>query len=216
MWDDTSGVDLDGYEETDKQIDVYVSTGSPLTPWTLLESFNVPGGPQAMRFDKKTEIILTKDPGRGNLAFKLNFPNGYTSPAGNTIGILEIELYLSEEFEHLKKNHHLDLIDDSRPEDVLAFRRNLPDSNSMSGLGDVAGDAVTFTDTSFGGIAFCFHDLGKSITIDGETRKIVNVLPSGSTINAITVNSALSGAPKSGVAWDITASGADIDDGETK
>jgi len=212
---------LDGF----KEIQIYRPTDETLDTWVLHETFNTPGNRQVSRFFhssapnfsmSSTTIILT-NPLPGDIkAVKIHFPTGLQVIKGlDILNIAEIDIHLSEEFEHLKKNNHLDLPLDSRVEDVVAFERNLADGNSLAGTGDIAGDGITFTDTSFAtGVVFCSYDLGKSITIGSDTRVIVDVLPSGSTLNTIKLNSALTTFPATGLAWSISKTGG-ISDGDT-
>jgi hypothetical protein len=210
--EDSNGLDYDA-----KQIDVYISADGSLLSWTLFQTFNGgTGTPKAVRQNNQTTLVFPTPPPANIIAFKLSFPDGLYSPDGNGLEISEVQLYLSEEFEHLKKNLHLDLHLDSRPEDVLSFIRTLADGNSITGMGSTVGGPPwdTFEDDDAARIVFCSYDLGKTITINGtEVVKIVDVIAEPNALRRIKVSPDLSGA-LAGVSWDITASGADIQDGE--
>jgi hypothetical protein len=208
--------DENGLADNAQQIDVYISSDGTLLSWTLFQTFNGGSGtPKAVRRNNQTILVFPDPPPSGTRAFKLNFPDGLYSPDGNGLEISEVQLFLSEEFEHLKKNLHLDLHLDSRPEDVLSLIRTLPDGSSITGMGSTVGGSPfeTFEDDDSARIVFCSFDLGKTITIDGEVVRIVDVISEPSAIRRIKVSPALSGA-KAGVSWSIDASGADIEDGE--
>lgn len=208
---------VDGLLESAREIRIYRPTDDTLLSWTLHEIFNTASSRQVTRFDRRTEIILTAALPADIKGLKIYVPSGLSVIKGvDVLNIAEVEIYLSAEFLSLPKNHRADLVDDSRPEDVLGFQRKLASSTSMSGTGDVAAGGFIFTDTSFGGVAFSPYDLGKSIVIAGETRTIVKITASGANIDTIEVDTALTVHPNPGVAWSISAGASDLVDGNIK
>jgi hypothetical protein len=158
LWDIDA---TDGLTNSGEPIEVYTTTSTGLNSWTLLQSFNDTSAYQVLRQAGKIELTLASIPPANTVAYKIHTPNGLTQPNGNTVVFAEVELYLSEEFEHLHKNFHLNLgpaddvlisvISAATVTGTLTFTDSVRDFVAM---GVVAGDHVGFSSGPNSGLTF--------------------------------------------------------------